>query len=126
MLKTYTQEYNWGYTERWSFGERYTGQAGWAMILYELLRQGDTPQSDTYYSGVYFQILPTLMEQYRDSPYFSATFQAQSDFRFRFFEGFATLFGLADMVSETRSQYNTLQELVVRRSDLAERAFWIL
>ena len=126
LLKTYTQEYYWGYTDRWSFDERYTGQAGWAMMLYELLRQGDTPQSDTYFSGVYFQILPHLMEYYEDLPYSSATFQAQSDFRFRFFKGFTTLFGLADIISETRGQYDILQELVVKRSELAERAFRIL
>lgn len=126
LFKTYTEEYNWRYGERWSYGEQYTGQAGWAMILYELLRLGDTPQSDTYYSGAYFQMLPTLMEQYWDSPYSSATFQAQSDFRFRFFMGFARLFGLTDIVSETRNQYNTLEELVIKRSELAVRAFRIL
>ncbi|MBV6429022.1 MAG: hypothetical protein KIPDCIKN_03559 [Haliscomenobacter sp.] len=85
-----------------------------------------TPQSDTYFSGVYFQILPHLMEYYEDLPYSSATFQAQSDFRFRFFKGFTTLFGLADIISETRGQYDILQELVVKRSELAERAFRIL
>jgi hypothetical protein len=123
LLKIYTQQYNWAYTERWTFGETRTGHAGWAFVMYELLRQGDTPQGDKYYAELYFQLLPQLIEQYQDSPYYSAMDKAESNLQYRFFSGFARLFGLVETVSEIRGQHNMLEELIFRRSDLAERVF---
>lgn len=123
LLKIYTQQYNWVHTEQWSFGATQTGQTGWAFVMYELLRQGDTPQGDKYYAKLYFQLLPRLFEQYHDSPYFSANAKAESNLRYRFFEGFARLFGLVEIVREVRGQHGTVEELIVRRSELAGRVF---
>lgn len=123
LLKIYTQQYNWAYTESWSFGVEQTGQLGWAFVMYELLRQGDTPKNNKYYGKLYFQLLPGLIEQYPDSPYSSAEANAESDFQRRFFSGFARLFDLVETVSETRDQYGMVKEFFVKRSDLAGRVF---
>ena len=123
LLKIYTKKYNWAYTERWTLGESHSGQAGWAFVMYELLRQGDTPQGDTYYAKRYFQLLPPLLEAYADSPHFSANKKGESDLRRRFFSQFAPLFGLVEIVSEVRGDHGILKELIVRRSALAARVF---
>lgn len=122
LLKIYTQQYNWAYTEHWSFGAPHTGQTGWAMILYELLRQGDTRQPDRYYANLYFQLLPQLLQQYRPSQYFSPLDKATSDLRNRFFDRFGRLFGLVETEKNTE-QPTDFTELVVRRTELAARVF---
>lgn len=123
LLKTYTQQYNWAHTERWSFGAELTGKVGWAFVLYELLWQGNASLGDTYYAALYFQLLPRLLDQYQDSSYFSATDKAELNLRFRFFKNFARLFGLVEIEREVRGHHGALEELIVRRSELAGRVF---
>ncbi|MFZ2897979.1 MAG: hypothetical protein WA004_05125 [Saprospiraceae bacterium] len=125
LVKTYTQQYNWAYTEAWSFGVSMTGQMGWAMIMYELIRQGDTPQGDKYYADLYLQFFPELVKQYPDSPYSSAARNAELDFRRRFFSGFAALFGLVKIVGETMGKHGLVEEYTVRRSELGGRVFGV-
>jgi hypothetical protein len=121
LLETYTQRYNWAYTEGWSFGVTQTGQMGWAMIMYELIRQGDTPKGDKYYADQYLKFFPELVKQYPDSPYSSAASNAKADFRRRFFSGLAALFGLVEIVGETMGKHGLVEEYTVRRSELGGR-----
>jgi hypothetical protein len=123
LLQTYALQYNWAYTERWSMENESNGQVGWSFLMYELLRQGDTPKSDKFYSKLYFDFFLQLLDGYADSQYFSAHRSGEIYVRSRFFKRFGGLFGLIEVVSETKDRYGLVEEMIVRRSNLAERVF---
>lgn len=125
LLKTYTMRYNWGYTEGWSYGVEETGHLGWAMIVYELLRQGDTEQSENYYLEQYLQIFPNLLGRYPVSEYVSPMERVKLQFRHRFFYNFGQKFGLVDVVKTIQDKHGLEREIFVRRTKLAERLFQI-
>ena len=125
LLEVYAQQYNWTYTELWPSAIADVGQWGWGLVMYELLRQGDTARSSAFYAGLYFEILPQLLTQYRDTLYASGKERATHVFRYRLFEGFFRLFGLVDLVSEVPNSPEAKEGVHFRRSALAARVFSI-
>jgi hypothetical protein len=125
LLEVYAQQYNWTYTELWPSAIADVGQWGWGLVMYELLRQGDTARSSAFYAGLYFEILPQLLTQYRDTLYASGRERATHVFRYRLFEGFFRLFGLVDLVSEVPNSPEAKEGVHFRRSALAARVFSI-
>lgn len=123
LLKTYTQRLNWSYNEGWSYGVDETGQIGWATIMYEFVRQGDTEQSDLVYAKQYFQLFPNIVALYHESAYNPSIESATSDFRRRFFQGFCQIFGLAEIIRKNTDQFGIVNECFIKRTDLCERVF---
>lgn len=124
LLILYTERYNWTYTEPWPMKEA-AGQFGWGLVIYELLRQGDTPRSSTFYAEFYFGLFPHLLNQLPGTIYRSARERSYFMFTLRVFERFCTFFGLIDIVSK-KDNGGLLEELTVRRSALAAQAFRIM
>jgi hypothetical protein len=124
LFDTFTQRFNWAYADGWSFGVEQTGRIGWALMVYELLQQGDQEQSHKYYQDLYLDLLPNIIRLYEDSPGMGAREKAVSDFRSRFFGLFCNCFGLTEVVRAIKDpKYSFLEEKFVKRTTLATRVF---
>jgi hypothetical protein len=100
ILKTFTQKYNWAYTDYYEFED--LAQTGFGFSLMLLQKFGHEPQSISFYANKYLSAFPLSI--HRQTPFFN--FQLESNdksvtaincFRNRMADHFLLWFGLIEM-----------------------------
>jgi hypothetical protein len=116
IFETFTQKLNWAYVDR--SRSEHIAQHGFAVSLALVYKFGEWPLSTEIYSGAYFSMFPRLVEEFSDTPYFSARDKAVHCYSFRTFDRFLEYFGL---VKVHRDDEDYLKADEIEKSDLFDK-----
>lgn len=98
IFRTFALTYNWAYLD--GYDHPHAGQMGFAFSLSMLSNFGETVRPSDYYAQKYSTAFPMILEQIPTSPFSTPSEILARCFNTRFFERFASWWGLADIVQK--------------------------
>lgn len=123
MLNYLVSRFHWGNFYPVDEEGRY-GQLGWAYSLLLLARYGDTPRKSDFYSHKLIEAFePDIWDEYREFKESKAVVLFQRSYEVRFFENFASWFGLVDIALERDYSISYRDQLTVTKSELFDQLF---
>lgn len=112
VFDTYTTRFNWGYLDQ---ADSQAGHFGWAYSIYLLHRYGAQEREAGFYASKVMQAFPHLQEPVQSSRLPGFTLEPERIYRWRFFEQFASWFGLTKLDQDPKDALFDRQ-LLLRKS----------
>ena len=117
LFKAYTTKFNWAYRD--GYPEADIVQSSFLYTLFLLTSFGGTDRHQKFYEGKFITAFPMALEMFPETSYTSTDEQARYAYFLRALDRFASFFGLAELMPESRELYRS--KYIVRNTALLDR-----
>lgn len=118
LFKSYSQKYNWGYTDGYS--ESWIIQAGFGFTIYLLKKYGTAERLIEFYAEKYLKAFPKVIEDCQGG-YFEPERNLRNCYNVRVFERFLCLFGFVKTIG--RDNFQTKEKKKYAKTELLDEVF---
>ena len=117
LFKAYTTQFNWAYRD--GYPEADIVQQAFLFTLFLLASYGEEHRHQQFYEDRFLTAFPMVVEEFAKTAYGPAESSARRSYVLRALERFAAVFGLAELVPESRGSYDF--QYLVRKTALLDR-----
>jgi len=117
LFKAYTTQFNWAYRD--GYPEADIVQHAFLFTLFLLASYGEERRPQRFYEDRFLTAFPMVVEMFAETAYSPAASSARHCYVLRALERFAAVFGLAELVPESREPHDF--HYLVRKTVLLDR-----
>jgi len=117
LFKAYTTQFNWAYRD--GYPEANIVQHAFLFTLFLLVSYGEERRPQRFYEDRFITAFPMVVEMFAETAHSPAESSARRCYVLRALERFAAVFGLAELVPESRGSYDF--HYLVRKTALLDR-----
>lgn len=120
LFSTYTQKFNWGYSDY--YPDAWIIQGGFGFSIFLVQKYGDKPREMKFYSDKYLRAFPSVMRDFPDEEYSTGEKQFQRCYYIRVFERFLKRFGLIEI--EEKGDFPSKTQIIMKKELIDQVIKW--